>query len=67
MHLQAYVYIIFVFRVVYVEMSTRSSQINHLNLEFLCLAVVVVVVVAVVVVVVVATAAAAAAVFSYEN
>ena len=54
MHLQAYVYIIFVFRVVYVEMSTRSSQINHLNLEFLCLAVVVVVV-------------ATAAVFSYEN
>ena len=60
MHLQAYVYIIFVFRVVYVEMSTRSSQINHLNLEFLCLAVVVVVVVVVV-------ATAAAAVFSYEN
>ena len=29
----AYVYIIFVYRVVYVDMSTRSSQLNHLNLE----------------------------------
>ena len=32
MHFQAYVYIIFVYRVVYVDMSTRSSQLNHLNL-----------------------------------
>ena len=29
----AYVYIIFVYHVVYVDMSTRSSQLNHLNLE----------------------------------
>ena len=29
----AYVYIIFVCRVVYVDMSTRSSQLNHLSLE----------------------------------
>ena len=29
----AYVYIIFVYRVVYVDMSTRSSQLNHLSLE----------------------------------
>ena len=29
----AYVYIIFVYRVVYVDMNTRSSQLNHLNLE----------------------------------
>ena len=33
MHVQAYVYIIFVYRFVYVDMSTRSSQINHLSLE----------------------------------
>ena len=33
MHFQAYVYIIFVYRVVYVDMNTRSSQLNHLNLE----------------------------------
>ena len=33
MHFQAYVYIIFVYRVVYVDMSTRSSQLNHLSLE----------------------------------
>ena len=33
MHFQAYVYIIFVYRFVYVDMSTRSSQINHLSLE----------------------------------
>ena len=33
MHFQAYVDIIFLYRVVYVDMSTRSSQINHLNLE----------------------------------
>ena len=33
LHFQAYVYIIFVYRVVYVDMSTRSSQLNHLNLE----------------------------------
>ena len=33
MHLQVYVYINFVYRVVYVDMSTRSSQLNHLNLE----------------------------------
>ena len=31
MHVQAYVYIIFVYRFVYVDMSTRSSQINHLS------------------------------------
>ena len=32
MHFQASVYIIFVYRVtVYVDMSTRSSQINHLS------------------------------------
>ena len=30
---QAYVYIIFVYRFVYVDMSTRSSQLNRLNLE----------------------------------
>ena len=29
----AYVYIIFVCRVVYVDMSTRSSQLMHLSLE----------------------------------
>ena len=29
----AYVYIIFVYRVVCVDMSTRSGQLNHLNLE----------------------------------
>ena len=29
----AYVYIIFVYRVVYVDMSTRSSQLNYLSLE----------------------------------
>ena len=33
MHFQAYVYIIFVYRVVYVDMSTRSSQLNHLDLS----------------------------------
>ena len=33
MHFQAYVYIMFVYRVVYVDMSIRSSQLNHLNLE----------------------------------
>ena len=33
MHFRAYVCIIFVYRVVYVDMSTRSSQINHLNLN----------------------------------
>ena len=33
MHFQAYVYIIFVYHFVYVDMSTRSSQINHLSLE----------------------------------
>ena len=33
MHLQAYVHIIFVYRVVHVDMSTRSSQLNHLSLE----------------------------------
>ena len=33
MYFQVYVYIIFVYRVVYVDMSTRSSQINHLSLE----------------------------------
>ena len=37
MHVQAYVYIIFVYRFVYVDMSTRSSQINHLSLESLSL------------------------------
>ena len=31
-HFQAYMYISFVYRVVYVDMSTRSSQINCLNL-----------------------------------
>ena len=31
MYFQAYVYTIFVYRVVYVDMSTRSSQLNHLN------------------------------------
>ena len=35
MYFRAYVYIIFVYRVVYVDMSTRSSQLNHLNLEIL--------------------------------
>ena len=35
MHFQAHVYIIFVYRVVYVDMSTRSSQLNHLSLESL--------------------------------
>ena len=42
MHFQAYVYIIFVYRVVYVDMSTRSSQLNHLDLSpslSLCLSV----------------------------
>ena len=33
MYFQAYVHIIFVYRVVYVDMGTRSSQLNHLNLE----------------------------------
>ena len=33
MHFQTYVYIIFVYRVVYVDMSTCSSQINHLSLD----------------------------------
>ena len=33
MHFQAYVDIIFVYRVVCVDMSTRSSQLNHLNLD----------------------------------
>ena len=33
MHSQTYVYIIFVYHVVYVDMSIPSSQINHLNLE----------------------------------
>ena len=33
MHFQAYVYIMFVYHVVYVDMNTRSSQLNHLNLE----------------------------------
>ena len=33
MYFRAFVYIIFVYRVVYVDMSTRSSQLNHLNLE----------------------------------
>ena len=37
MHFQAYVYIIFVYRFVYVDMSTRSSQMNHLSLESLSL------------------------------
>ena len=32
MHFQPYVYIIVVYRVVYVDMSTRSSQLNHLDL-----------------------------------
>ena len=35
MYFQAYVYIVFVYRVVCVDMSTRSSQLNHLNLESL--------------------------------
>ena len=29
----AYAYILFVYRVVYADMSARSSQLNHLNLE----------------------------------
>ena len=33
MYFQDYVYIIFVYRVVYVDMSTCSSQLNHLSLE----------------------------------
>ena len=33
MYFQAYVYTIFVYRVVCVDVSTRSSQLNHLNLE----------------------------------
>ena len=33
MHFQAYVCTIFVYRVVHVDMSTRSNQLNHLNLE----------------------------------
>ena len=33
MYFQTYVYIIFVHSVAYVDMSTRSSQRNHLNLE----------------------------------
>ena len=40
MHFQAYVYFIFVYRFVYVDMSTRSSQINHLSLESLSLSLV---------------------------
>ena len=32
MHFQAYVYTIFVYSVVYVDMSTHSSQINLLSL-----------------------------------
>ena len=39
MHFQANVYIIFVYRVVYVDMSTRSSRflVNHLKVESLSL------------------------------
>ena len=33
MYLQAYVYIIFVYRVVHVHTSTRSSHLNHFNLD----------------------------------
>ena len=39
MHFQANVYIIFVYRVVYVDMSSRSSRffVNHLKVESLSL------------------------------
>ena len=37
MYFQDYVYIILVYRVVDVDMSTRSSQLNHLSLESLTL------------------------------
>ena len=33
MYFQAYMYIIFVYHVVNIDKSTRSSQLNHLNLE----------------------------------